>query len=197
MSDRIGIIGAGKIGDALGRLWLRAGHQVMLSSRHPHGWIRTPKEAAAFGDVVVLAVPFAAIADLARDISLEGKIVLDPTNAYVKRDGEYAREAMAGGRGTSAWSAAKFPGSRWVKAFNTVYFQVLEREAHRDGERIAIPMASDDGRGLAVVSQLVRDAGFEPVIAGALHRGKDFEPQMRAYNTGMTGHDVRRVLALT
>ena len=190
---RIGIIGAGKIGAALGRLWSDSGHDVMLSSRHSE---KTPLEAAAYGEVIVTAVPLAAIASLARNLSFDGKVVLDPTNAYIKRDGEYAREAMSDPRGTSAWAAGKFPGARWVKAFNTVYFQVLEREAHRNGARIAIPLASDDGRALAVASQLVRDAGFEPVIAGALQRGRDFEPQMRAYNTGMTGHDVRRVLAL-
>ena len=77
-----------------------------------------------------------------------------------------------------------------------MYFQVLEKEAHRKGDRIGIPLAGDDAQALAIASQLVRDAGFEPVVAGPLARGKEFEPQMRAYNTGMTGPDVRRVLAL-
>lgn len=205
---RIGIIGTGKIGSALAKLWVDAGHLVMLSSRHPENlqslaasfgkraFIGMPKEAATFADVIVLTVPLAAITDLARDVSLAGRIVLDATNAYPKRDGDLAREATSHPRGSAGWAAEKFPQSQWVKAFNTVYFQVLEREAHREGERIAIPLASDHGRALAIASQLVRDAGFEPVIAGNLARGREFEPQTRAYNTGMSGHDVRRVLAL-
>jgi len=205
---RIGIIGTGKIGGALAKLWVDAGHRVMLSSRHPENLrplatslgicAGTPKDAATFGEVILLAVPLGAIPELARDLSrsLVGAIVLDTTNAYTKRDGDLARETSRHARGSAGWAAAKFPGSRWVKAFNTVYFQVLEKEAHRKGDRIGIPLAGDDAQALAIASQLVRDAGFEPVIAGPLARGKEFEPQMRAYNTGMTGLDVRRVLAL-
>ena len=83
-----------------------------------------------------------------------------------------------------------------MKAFNTVYFQVLEKEAHRSGERIGIPLAGDDAEALDIASRLVRDAGFEPVIAGPLSRGRDFEPKARAYNTGMNGQDMRKVLAV-
>ena len=84
-----------------------------------------------------------------------------------------------------------FPGARWVKAFNTVYFKVLEREAHRDGDRVGIPLASDDRSALDVAVELVRDAGFEPVIVGPLARGKEFEPDTPPYNTGMSATDLR------
>jgi 8-hydroxy-5-deazaflavin:NADPH oxidoreductase len=205
---RIGIIGTGKIGGAVAKLWAAAGHRVMLSSRHPENLqslaaslgicAGTPKDAATFGEVILLAVPLGAIPELARDLSqsLVGAVVLDTTNAYTKRDGDLAREATSHARGSAGWAASKFPGSRWVKAFNTVYFQVLEKEAHRKGDRIGIPLAGDDAEALAIAAQLVRDAGFEPVIAGPLPRGKEFEPQMRAYNTAMSGRDIRRVLAL-
>ncbi len=205
---RIGIIGTGKIGGALAKLWVGAGHRVMLSSRHPEdlrpfaeslgerAYVVTPKEAAMLAEVALLAVPLSAIPELARDLSLAGRIVIDPMNAYIKRDGDLAREAISYPRGSAGWAASKFPGSRWVKAFNTVYFQVLEKEAHRKGDRIVIPLAGDDVEALAIAAQLVRDAGLEPVIAGPLPRGKEFEPQMRAYNTAMSGRDMRRVLAL-
>jgi predicted dinucleotide-binding enzyme len=82
-----------------------------------------------------------------------------------------------------------------VKAFNTVYFKALESEAHRDGDRLGIPLASDEREALETAARLVRDAGFDPVIVGALARGKDFEPSTRVYNTGMSGRELRDVFA--
>jgi predicted dinucleotide-binding enzyme len=87
-----------------------------------------------------------------------------------------------------------FAGVRWVKAFNTVSFKVLEREAHRDGDRVGIPLAGDDREALETAVRLVRDAGFDPVIVGALARGKEFEPGTKPYNTGMSGPDLRNLL---
>src|SRR5689334_17585600 len=184
---RIGIIGAGMIGSTLAKLWADAGHEVIVASRHPEkltpiverigarGAAGTPLEAAAFGNVVMLTVPLNAVPELARDLKqeLSGKIVLDTGNAYERRDGVVAAEATADARGSAGWAAAMFPGARWVKAFNTVYFKTLESEAHRDGDRLGIPLASDDGDALDVAVELVRDAGFDPVIVGALARGKE------------------------
>ena len=90
-----------------------------------------------------------------------------------------------------------FPGSRWVKAFNTVYFKTLESEAHRKGERVGIPLASDDPDALETAAGLVRDAGFDPVIVGSLARGKEFEPDTPPYNTGMSGQQLRTLFGQT
>jgi predicted dinucleotide-binding enzyme len=117
--------------------------------------------------------------------------VLDTGNAYEKRDGAAAREASQDPQGSAGWAARMFPGARWVKAFNTVYFKVLEREAHRNGDRVGIPLASDDPRALDIAADLVRDAGFEPVVVGPLARGKEFEPDTPPYNTGMSARDLR------
>ena len=87
-----------------------------------------------------------------------------------------------------------FPGARWVKAFNTVYFKVLASEAHRKGDQIGIPLAGDDPEAVKVAARLVRDAGFDPVIVGKLARGKAFEPDTRPYNSGMTGPELRNIL---
>ena len=205
---RIGIVGAGMIGSTVARLWAEAGHEVRIASRHPealaplvqrigHGARAvTPSEAAAFGEVVMLTVPLKAVPGLAGELGplLAGKIVIDTGNAYQKRDGESAVEASRHPRGSAGWAAAMFPASRWVKAFNTVYFKVLETEAHRDGDRVGIPLASDDAEAMEVVAGLVRDAGFDPVVAGALERGKAFEPDTTVYNTGMSGRAVRAAL---
>jgi 8-hydroxy-5-deazaflavin:NADPH oxidoreductase len=205
----IGIVGAGMIGSTVAKLWVDAGHEVRLASRHPDALrplverlgarasAGTPADAATFGDVVMLTVPLGAVPGLARDVapSLAGRVVLDTGNAYEKRDGEAARQATAHPQGSAGWAAAMFPGARWVKAFNTVYFKVLETEAHRQGDRVGIPLAGDDRDAVDTAAGLVRDAGFEPVIVGALARGKEFEPGTRPYNTGMSGRDLQRMWA--
>jgi hypothetical protein len=121
---------------------------------------------------------------------------MDTGNAYENRDGDLAREATRHEGGSAAWAAAKFPKARWVKAFNTVYFKVLESEAHRAGDRVGIPLASDDRDAMDVVSGLVRDAGFEPVMVGGLARGKEFEPDTPPYATNMSGRDLRALWRL-
>ena len=202
---RIGIIGAGMIGSTLAKLWAEAGHDVVIASRHPdelkplveaigpHAIAGTPLEAAALGAVVMLTVPLKAVPDLAKDLrkEFEDKIVLDTGNAYERRDGMAASEASTDAKGSAGWAAAMFPRARWVKAFNTVYFKTLESEAHRDGDRVGIPLASDDEAALDVVAELVRDAGFDPVIVGGLVRGKEFEPNTPMYNTGKSGRELR------
>lgn len=202
---RIGIIGAGMIGSTLAKLWVDAGHDVRIASRHPdelkamieqlgiRASAGTPQDAAIFGDVVMLTVPLKAVPDLARDLApaLAGKIVLDTGNAYERRDGAVARQASAHPQGSAGWAAAMCPGSRWVKAFNSVYFKTLQTEAHRTGDRVGIPLASDYAEALDTAAALVRDAGFDPVVVGPLARGKEFEPDTKPYNTGMSGQELR------
>ena len=120
---RIGIVGAGMIGSTLAKLWVDAGHEVRLASRHPSALrplvkelgaqasAGTPKEAATFGDVVMLTVPLAAIPALAEDLgsSVAGKVVLDTGNAYEQRDGDAARQASRHPQGSAGWAAAMFP----------------------------------------------------------------------------------------
>ena len=122
--------------------------------------------------------------------------MLDTGNAYARRDGAAAGEATADAQGSAGWAAAMFPGARWVKAFNTVYFKTLESEAHRDGDRVGIPLASDDAAALDVAAELVRDAGFDPVIVGPLARGKEFEPDTPMYNTGKSGRELREYFSV-
>jgi predicted dinucleotide-binding enzyme len=202
---RIGIVGAGMIGSTVARLWVNAGHEVLLASRHPEtladlvkalgprATAGTPRQAAEFGDVVMLTVPLNAMPGLATDLAplLAGKVVIDTGNAYEKRDGASARDASNHSGGSAAWAAEFFPNARWVKGFNTVYFKTLESEAHRTGDRVGIPLASNDRDAMNLVAGLVRDAGFDPVIVGPLARGKEFEPGATVYNTGMSGREVR------
>ncbi len=203
---RIGIIGAGMIGGTLGELWAKAGHEVLLSSRHPetlrelanrvgHGLrVGTPEEAAAFGEVVLLAIPFGATPGLPEALkrSLSGKVLLDAGNMYPQRDGAAAVEAQKEGRGSGHWTAKHLPGARVVKAFNTVYFKTIIASAQGKGERVGVPLASDDSQAMDVAARLVRDGGLDPVPLGALERTRDFDPGTPAFNSGMTGAALRK-----
>ena len=207
---RIGIIGSGMIGSTLGRLWAHAGHEVFFSSRHPEDLrpladdigaqarCGTPEEAAAFGEAVLLAIPFGAITDLGPSLTpqLQGKVVLDAGNPIAQRDGAAARAVEQSAKGSGVFTARHLPGARVVKAFNTVYFQTLAKEAHRSGARIAIPLAADDGEALELAAQLVWDAGFEPVVVGTLEAAARFEPGTAVWNSGMSAPEIRKALGL-
>lgn len=207
---RIGILGAGMIGETLGTLWHKAGHEVFFATRHPEALSEliarlgsgaaagTVEEAVRFGPVVLWAVPLSATPALgqALGVQLAGKIVLDATNPYPSRDGDAAREVTAGGRGTGVWTARHLPQARVVRAFNTVYFKTMQSEAHRAGDRVGIPLAADDAHALQVAEQLVADAGFTGVRVGDLASAQWFEPGTPVYNTGMGARALRQALGL-
>jgi 8-hydroxy-5-deazaflavin:NADPH oxidoreductase len=205
---KIGIIGAGRIGGSLASLWAKAGHQVLISSRHPdqlqglarelgpRARVGTPKEAADFGEVVLISVPYGALPQVGRDLAkeLSGKVVLDTGNPYPERDGEMAIEARR--KGTGVASAEFLPGVRLVRAFNAISYRSLRSEAHRPGEPVAIPIAGDDERALAVAKRLVRDAGFEPVVVGSLARAKLFDVGTPVYTQILTARELRARLGM-
>lgn len=205
---KIGIIGTGHIGGTLAKLWVASGHEVFLSSRHPEelktlaeslgpkARVGTPREAAAFGDVVLVSVPYKALPDIGRDLKSElaGKVVLDTCNPYPERDGPMAVEVRKEGTGVA--SPRFLPGVRLVRAFNAIGWRDLEHEAHRKGEPIAIPLAGDDAQALAVAQQLVTDAGFVPVVVGGLDRARDFDVGTRPYTHLLTAAQLREALAL-
>ncbi len=207
---KIGIIGAGMIGATVGRLWHRAGHDVKFGTRHPRALAAlvaelgdrasagTPEDAARFGEVILLAVPLAAVPDLGRTIAplVAGKVVLDAGNPYADRDGVAAEAALAHAAGSSGWVASCLPGARVVKAFNTVYYKVLAEETGRAEDPVGIPLAGNDPDAVDAAARLVRDAGFGPVVVGGLMHGKQFEPGTAAYNTGMGVAELARTLGV-
>ncbi|MDQ6627460.1 MAG: NAD(P)-binding domain-containing protein [Pseudomonadota bacterium] len=206
---RIGVIGAGHIGGTVGGLWVGAGHPVMFSSRDPEqvsalvAKLGPPAragsvvEAIAFGEVVFLAVPYAAMPQIGHDYGakLAGKIVLDAGNAIEARDGEITAEAEQNGIG--ATSQKYLPGARLVRAFNTLGYTILEREANRAEPRLAIPIAGDDAAAMQAAATLVRDAGFEPVIVGGLADAKRIQRGGPGYGLAMSAAELRKTLSLT
>jgi 8-hydroxy-5-deazaflavin:NADPH oxidoreductase len=205
---KIGIIGAGHIGGTLAKLWVDSGHEVLMSSRHPEelkalaqslgpkAHVGTPREAALFGDVVLVSVPYKALPQIGQELKSElaGKIVLDTCNPYPERDGPMAIKVREEGTGVA--SPQFLPGVRLVRAFNAIGWRDLEHEAHRKGELIAIPLAGNDPEALRVAAQLVTDAGFAPVIVGGLSRAREFDVGTRPYTHLLTAAQLREALAL-
>jgi aryl-alcohol dehydrogenase-like predicted oxidoreductase len=143
---KIGIIGAGWLGGTVGEIWAKAGHEVMFSSRHPEkqrarakrldALAGTTQEAARFGDVVLIAVPYRALPQLAVDLgeALAGKIVLDACNPYTPDPPELQNAIEA--EGVALASARLLPRARLVRAFSAVDATAIEDSAARTGERL-------------------------------------------------------------
>jgi hypothetical protein len=205
---KIGVIGGGHIGGTIGGLWVKAGHQVLFSSRHPEelkslvdglgslAKAGTVAEALDFGEVILVAVPYKAIPDLAKEYGpkFAGKIVIDPANAVARRDGEeILAETKEKGIGNTTQSYLK--GSYVVRAFNTMSYTNFASRAHRSGDLMAIPIAGDDKHAVEVASQLVRDAGFDPV-AVPLQRAQEFAQGGPLYGQQLTAKELRERFGL-
>src|SRR3990172_1112969 len=204
---RIGIIGTGKIGGALARHWVAAGHEVLISSRHPEqlqaladslgpkARAGTPREAAAFGEVILVSVPYTAMPQIGKDYAVElaGKVVLDTGNPIERRDGPMGAEARKKGSGIA--SQEFLAGARLVRAFNCIPAASLANDADRAPDRIAIPIAGDDAKALEVAKQLVQDAGFSPVVVGPLASAIRFELGEELATKQYTAMEMQAILA--
>ena len=188
---KIGIVGAGREGGALGALVIKAGHPVTFSSRHPEdlkslvaglgplAQAGTVEEAIAFGDVVVIAIPYAAMEQIGKAYAsaLAKKVlVIDVSNPIARRDGEDFVKSV-GKQGGAGLVTAKFlPGAHIVRAFNAIGSGKLAELAHRAGEQVGVPIAGDDPQAIAVAQNLIREIGFEPVLVGGLAMGRHLVP---------------------
>ena len=204
---KIATIGSGRIGGTLGALWVKRGHPVMFSSRHPEqlkemvdglgplAHAGTVEEAIAFADVVLLAVPYRAMPQIGKNYGAalaKKALVLDATNPIPRRDGEIADWALK--KGAGAASAELLPGVRIVRAFNAIGYARLPEIAEGQGAPVGMPMAGDDASAIALASTLVREVGLEPVVIGPLEMGKHLVPRMPL--GGMhTPEEIRQIAA--
>ena len=206
---RIGVIGSGHIGGTIGALWVKNGHAVMFSSRHPEelkdlvaglgelAQAGTVEQAIAFGDVVFVAVPYKALPQVGADYgaALKGKIVLDACNSTVMRDGaDLTDEVNKNGIGIT--SQKYLPGTRLVRAFNSMNYKIFEHEANRPDPKLAIPIAGDDQQAVQVAAGLVRDAGFDPVVVGDLKNASLFQMGGPGFGQPVTAAELRQKLSL-
>ncbi len=204
---KIGIIGAGNIGGTAARLFLKAGHEVAISnSRGPAslapivadlgGGARavTVEDAARFGEVVLLAVPWRSPDALPKPELLKGKVVIDAMNPYSATGGLVDLKE----RTSSEETAKRLPGARIVKAFNTIYFKHLATEGNADlpiEDRRAIFMAGDDTEAKDVVANLIQQIGFAPVDTGSLREGgRTQQPNSAIYNRQISGRQAKQAL---
>jgi 8-hydroxy-5-deazaflavin:NADPH oxidoreductase len=180
---RVGIVGSGRIGGNAGRLFARAGHEVLFSfSRDSRrleslaaevGGARagTPEEAARFGEVVMLSVPWALVDEALEAAGpLEGKILIDTTNQFGRDEsGNFGVLDLPEGMSAAAFNARRARGARLVKAYNTMTAGFQAEAAGRVGpDRVVMFYAGDDEGANRVVAGLIEDSGFDPVYVGSL-----------------------------
>jgi len=209
---KIGVLGSGHVGSALGGHWARAGHVVFFSSRHPNDLQKLAKdagngaqagtleEAARFGDVLLLAIPWRNKEGLPNAELFKGKVVIDAMNPYTA----FGSVIDMGDSSSSEEVAKLLPGARLVKAFNTMAFADLKAGAFRKGnDRWVIYVAGDDADAKRIVSGLTEEIGFVPIDTGSLREGgrmqqpgtalyKGWKPLMRA--KPLTEEEARALL---
>jgi len=188
---KIGTIGSGREGGALGTLFAKAGHPVMFSSRHPEDLkdlvasagpdakAGTVEQAVAFADVVLIAVPYTAMEQIGKEYgkALAAKqLVFDVSNPIPRRDGEEFVKKINQDGGAGLATARILPGAHIVRAFNAIGSGQLTANAHRSGDPLAVPIAGDDQKAVALASDLIKQIGFEPVLVGGLAMGKYLVP---------------------
>jgi len=201
---KIGIIGAGRIGAVAARLFVAAGHEVVISnSRGPisldplvrelgsHARAATVADAARLGEGVLLAVPWHVREALPDSGLLRDKIVIDAMNPYNPEGGFFDL-----GNSTSSEEVLKrLPGARLVKAFNTIYYEHLATRGRKDlpvQERHAIYMAGDHAATKETVGKLIESIGFAPVDTGSLREGGRLQqPDSPIYNQTFTAREAR------
>jgi hypothetical protein len=179
MADVVGIIGAGRIAQAMTRTARRAGREVVLSnSRGPESLASvvstlgegvsagTVDEAASAG-IVVIAVPWGSVPDAVKGLSWNGQVVIDATNDWAADD--------LNGRTSSELVADLVAGARVVKAANTLGADVLAADPQEAGGRRVIFLSGDDADAKAAVVALFKDAGFAPIDLGDLADGGELQ----------------------
>ncbi|MFE9578897.1 NADPH-dependent F420 reductase [Nocardia sp. NPDC006044] len=206
---RIGIIGAGAMARALGGGWAAAGHEILIGARSAAaagelasaigGRAGGIRDAAGFGDAVVLALPVTALDEVLRtaDGLLAGRTIIDCTNAF-------APDTAAGAGGTAfvlsedavaERIAARAPEAHVVKAFNVCAAEVWESATRVfEGRRLAVPLCGDDPEAVRLVATLVEDLKLQPLSAGGLHPAKYLEAvSVFAVGLWFAGQDARAI----
>jgi predicted dinucleotide-binding enzyme len=205
---KIGILGSGNIGGTAAQLFADAGHQVAISnSRGPQSLrdfeksggsnikAMTIEEAIAFGDVILLAIPWIKRQELPSASLLNGKIVIDAMNPYSKNFEVINLEPSS----SSEEVAKQLKGARIVKAFNTMYYQHLKTKGNTNSpkeDRTVLFVAGDDAQAKSIVSKLIDEIGFAPVDTGPLREGgRKQQPGSEIYNNPMTIEIARKKLS--
>jgi 8-hydroxy-5-deazaflavin:NADPH oxidoreductase len=199
---KIGIIGAGKVGGGLGRLWVRAGHQVLFSSRHPKrlrvlvqeagpgAYLGEVGDAALFGEVILFSPNFWGVDD-ALDAAgpLKGRTVIDVTNAVGWNPNGRMLRPLPQSTSAAEELAKKLPNARVVKAFSTIPASFIPHAIYRTGQfqRLVVFYCGDYETSKVIVHQLIADSGFVGLDAGRLRMAIELEVPGRINRAGLIG----------
>lgn len=189
-AETIAMIGTGRVAGALGPQFAKQGHEIIYGSRDPSrpevlelvastsgsAAAMGQTEAAARGDIVVIAVPGAVAVDVVRSLGdLSGKIILDPTNITTNADDGFRIHAVETSNAELIQAAA--PGAHVVKAFNTLNYQTMI-DPDESGGPVTIPMAGDDAVAKRKIAALIEGMGFEAMDLGPLRYAHTLEEML-------------------
>lgn len=206
---KIGIVGAGNIGATAAKLFVEAGHEVALSNSRGAETLKdlvaslggqakaaTIEEAARFGEVVLVAIPFGKYQTLPAD-AFRGRVVIDAGNYYPERDGQF-EELDKGETTSSELVSAHLHGARLVKGFNTIWSEHLKTQGDVSlplEERRVIFIAGDDTGAKETVARLIEEIGFAAVDTGLLREGgRRQQPDSAVYNKTLTAREAAATL---
>jgi predicted dinucleotide-binding enzyme len=199
---KIGIVGAGKVGGGLGRLWARAGHQVLFSSRHPErlkllveqagpgGFLGSVADAAEFGEVILFSPNFWNVGDaLEATGALEDRIVVDVTNPLEWNPNGRMVRSLPESTTAGEELAKKLPAAYIVKAFSTVPASFIPHAFYRPGrlQRLVVFYCGNHPPAKVAVHRLIADCGFLGLDAGPLQLARELEAPGRLHRAGLVG----------
>lgn len=189
----VAVIGTGDMGDSLGPRFAELGYRVVYGSRDPQSdkvqaLVRqtgngasaaAPAEAAADGDLVVLAVPWPAMETVARNLgNLDGKIVIDISMPFKEGEDGYPEHLLqtSSAEMIQQWN----PGARVVKTFATMGSGIID-DPQSAGGTVSLPVASDDRAAKEKVARIVAAMGLDPVDFGPLRMAREIETMQLIY----------------
>ncbi len=206
---KIGIIGAGHIGANAAKLFVKAGHEIVIANSRgaetltnlvaeigENAQAVSAEEATKFGEIVFVSIPFGKYKTLPAE-ALAGKIVIDSNNYYPDRDGNFA-ELDEDKTTSSEMLAEHLKGAKIVKGFNTIWFGHLKTQGDTNlplEERRVIFIAGDNAEANETVAKLIEEIGFTAYDTGTLRfGGKTQQPGTAVYNRNLTLSEAGAIL---